>query len=188
MPKTTPGVRNVCFLLEFGPSKKNVEFCSIIGQILLLMPYWKAVFQTKARPRNSVPLVDRLPAKVFWILSGPQPFARANPGESTVCAVPFGAPVLGNDTPPNSPKKYPPCLQGHYARHDLAFHRMIVAAAGNQVLLENWDALHFDSRARLFLGHSAPNLQSTFGSSGGICEGAHSGKAQTSRASPAKAL
>jgi len=48
-----------------------------------------------------------------------------------------------------------------YARHDLAFHRMIVAAAGNQVLLKNWDALHFDIRTRLFLGHSAPSLQST---------------------------
>jgi len=48
-----------------------------------------------------------------------------------------------------------------YARHDLAFHRMIVAAAGNQVLLENWDALHFDIRTRLFLGHSKPSLQST---------------------------
>jgi len=48
-----------------------------------------------------------------------------------------------------------------YARHDLAFHRMIVAAAGNQVLLENWDALRFDIRTRLFLGHSKPSLQST---------------------------
>jgi DNA-binding GntR family transcriptional regulator len=48
-----------------------------------------------------------------------------------------------------------------YARHDLEFHRMIVAAAGNQVLLENWDALHFDIRTRLFLGHSTPSLQST---------------------------
>ncbi len=48
-----------------------------------------------------------------------------------------------------------------YARHDLAFHRMIVAAAGNQVLLDNWDALHFDIRTRLFLGHSKPGLQST---------------------------
>ena len=48
-----------------------------------------------------------------------------------------------------------------YARHDLAFHRMIVAAAGNQVLLENWDALHFDIRTRLFLGHSKPSLQAT---------------------------
>jgi DNA-binding GntR family transcriptional regulator len=48
-----------------------------------------------------------------------------------------------------------------YARHDLAFHRMIVAAAGNQVLLENWDALHFDIRTRLFLGHVTPNLRST---------------------------
>jgi DNA-binding GntR family transcriptional regulator len=48
-----------------------------------------------------------------------------------------------------------------YARHDLAFHRMIVEAAGNQVLLENWDALHFDIRTRLFLGHSTPGLQST---------------------------
>ena len=48
-----------------------------------------------------------------------------------------------------------------YARHDLAFHRMIVAAAAIQVLLENWDALHFDIRTRLFLGHSKPSLQST---------------------------
>jgi DNA-binding GntR family transcriptional regulator len=48
-----------------------------------------------------------------------------------------------------------------YARHDLAFHRMIVEAAGNQVLLENWDALHFDIRTRLFLGHSTTGLQST---------------------------
>ncbi len=48
-----------------------------------------------------------------------------------------------------------------YERHDLAFHRMIVAAAGNRVLLENWDALHFDIRTRLFLGHSKPSLQST---------------------------
>jgi DNA-binding GntR family transcriptional regulator len=48
-----------------------------------------------------------------------------------------------------------------YARQDLAFHRMIVEAAGNQVLLENWDALHFDIRTRLFLGHSIPSLQST---------------------------
>jgi DNA-binding GntR family transcriptional regulator len=48
-----------------------------------------------------------------------------------------------------------------YARHDLAFHRMIVAAAGNQVLLKNWDALHFDIRTRLLLGRPAPSLQST---------------------------
>lgn len=48
-----------------------------------------------------------------------------------------------------------------YARQDLAFHRMIVAASGNQVLLQSWDALHFDIRTRLFLGHSTPSLQST---------------------------
>jgi DNA-binding GntR family transcriptional regulator len=48
-----------------------------------------------------------------------------------------------------------------YARHDLAFHRMIVAAAGNQVLLESWDALHFDIRTRLLLSRPAPSLQST---------------------------
>jgi DNA-binding GntR family transcriptional regulator len=48
-----------------------------------------------------------------------------------------------------------------YARHDLVFHRMIVEASGNQVLLENWDALHFDIRTRLFLGHSTASLQST---------------------------
>jgi len=38
---------------------------------------------------------------------------------------------------------------------------MIVEAAGNKVLLENWDALHFDVRTRLFLGHSKASLQST---------------------------
>src|SRR5208337_1836285 len=48
-----------------------------------------------------------------------------------------------------------------YARHDLAFHRMIVEAAGNQVLLESWDALHFDVRTRLSLGQSPTSLQST---------------------------
>lgn len=48
-----------------------------------------------------------------------------------------------------------------YARQDLAFHRMIVEAAGNEVLLENWDALHFDIRTRLFLGQSKPSLHST---------------------------
>lgn len=48
-----------------------------------------------------------------------------------------------------------------YARQDQAFHRMIVEAAGNQVLLESWDTLHFDIRTRLFLGHSTPSLQST---------------------------
>jgi len=48
-----------------------------------------------------------------------------------------------------------------YARHDLEFHRMIVVAACNQVLLENWDALHFDIRTRLFLGHSRVSLRST---------------------------
>ena len=49
-----------------------------------------------------------------------------------------------------------------YARQDLAFHRMIVEAAGNQVLLESWDALHFDVRTRLSLGQSpTSSLQST---------------------------
>lgn len=47
-----------------------------------------------------------------------------------------------------------------YARQDLAFHRLIVEATGNEVLLENWDALHFDIRTRLFLGQSKPSLHS----------------------------
>jgi len=29
------------------------------------------------------------------------------------------------------------------------------------VLLESWDALHFDIRTRVFLGHSTASLQST---------------------------
>jgi DNA-binding GntR family transcriptional regulator len=58
-------------------------------------------------------------------------------------------------------KAYEKGKMEEYAHEDLAFHRMIVEAAGNQVLLENWDALHFDIRTRLFLGHSTPGLQST---------------------------
>jgi len=61
----------------------------------------------------------------------------------------------------NVRKAYEKGNMEEYARHDLAFHRLIVAAAGNQVLLENWEALHFDIRTRLFLGHSTASLKST---------------------------
>jgi DNA-binding GntR family transcriptional regulator len=38
--------------------------------------------------------------------------------------------------------------------------RSIGRTLRSQVLLENWDALHFDIRTQLFLGHSEPSLQS----------------------------
>jgi hypothetical protein len=63
--------------LNLGPPKKKTEFCSIIDQILHLRPHWKAVFHRNARPKRFMPLAGRLPLNVFWILNGPQPFARA---------------------------------------------------------------------------------------------------------------
>ncbi|MCC9604706.1 GntR family transcriptional regulator [Blastopirellula sp. JC732] len=38
-----------------------------------------------------------------------------------------------------------------YARSNMEFHRAIVAAADNQVLLQSWDALQFDARIRVNL-------------------------------------
>jgi DNA-binding GntR family transcriptional regulator len=38
-----------------------------------------------------------------------------------------------------------------YARHDLDFHRGIVQAAGNKILLQTWDSLGFEARLRIML-------------------------------------
>ncbi len=45
-----------------------------------------------------------------------------------------------------------------YARHDLDFHRGIVEAAGNKVLLQTWDSLGFDVRLRIMLARKEPDL------------------------------
>ncbi len=45
-----------------------------------------------------------------------------------------------------------------YARHDLDFHRGIVEAAGNRILLQTWDSLGFETRVRIMLARKEPDL------------------------------
>ncbi len=45
-----------------------------------------------------------------------------------------------------------------YARHDLDFHRGIVQAAGNKILLHTWDSLGFETRVRIMLARKEPDL------------------------------
>ena len=46
-----------------------------------------------------------------------------------------------------------------YARHNLDFHRQIVLASDNKVLIESWDRLSFEARVRLHLSRRhEPNL------------------------------
>ena len=45
-----------------------------------------------------------------------------------------------------------------YARHNENFHRIIMVAAGNEVLLRTWDALLLESRTRVGIEHAGPAL------------------------------
>lgn len=46
----------------------------------------------------------------------------------------------------------------HYVKFDVAFHRSIVEATRNQVLLRSWDALGFEIRMQIRLANSTLNL------------------------------
>ncbi len=48
--------------------------------------------------------------------------------------------------------------QAGYARHNLEFHRRIVEASGNRILLQTWDALGFETRVRIRLARHEPDL------------------------------
>ena len=45
-----------------------------------------------------------------------------------------------------------------YAKHDLVFHRGIVEAASNKILLQTWDSLGFETRVRIMLARKEPDL------------------------------
>jgi DNA-binding GntR family transcriptional regulator len=45
-----------------------------------------------------------------------------------------------------------------YARHDVDFHRGIVEAADNKILLQTWDSLGFEARVRIMLARKNPDL------------------------------
>jgi DNA-binding GntR family transcriptional regulator len=45
-----------------------------------------------------------------------------------------------------------------YATHDIDFHRGIVEAAGNKILLQTWDSLGFEVRLRIMLARKGSDL------------------------------
>ncbi len=45
-----------------------------------------------------------------------------------------------------------------YATHDVDFHREIVEAAANRILLQTWDSLGFEARLRIMLSRREPDL------------------------------
>jgi DNA-binding GntR family transcriptional regulator len=45
-----------------------------------------------------------------------------------------------------------------YAQHDLDFHRGIVEAASNRILLQTWESLGFEARVRIMLARKEPDL------------------------------
>ena len=45
-----------------------------------------------------------------------------------------------------------------YARHNITFHRTIVAAAGNAVLLRSWESLGFEARMRVTVARDGHDL------------------------------
>ncbi|QDS86361.1 HTH-type transcriptional repressor CsiR [Rosistilla ulvae] len=45
-----------------------------------------------------------------------------------------------------------------YARHNLDFHRQIVVAADNMVLLQTWDSLRFEAKIRINLIRKMPSI------------------------------
>ena len=45
-----------------------------------------------------------------------------------------------------------------YAHFDTEFHRGIVAAAGNRILLQTWDSLGFETRVKMMLARYNPDL------------------------------
>ena len=45
-----------------------------------------------------------------------------------------------------------------YARLNIEFHRRIVQAADNQILLQTWDSLGFETRVRITLARQDPDL------------------------------
>lgn len=45
-----------------------------------------------------------------------------------------------------------------YSKHDYSFHRMIVEASGNRILLRTWESLAFDARIQIWLAKGRVSL------------------------------
>ena len=66
-----------------------------------------------------------------------------------------------------------------YVEYDLPFHRHIVEAAGNSLLLHSWDLLGFEIRARVYLQQDPRKLADVVESHQAIIDALHKGKAKT---------
>lgn len=65
-----------------------------------------------------------------------------------------------------------------YAEHDVKFHRSVLQASGNRVLMQVWDALVFDVRIRISIGKVAKELQQVVESHQPIVDALQSGRAR----------
>jgi serine phosphatase RsbU (regulator of sigma subunit) len=65
-----------------------------------------------------------------------------------------------------------------YAEHNAKFHRSILQASGNRVLLQVWEALAFDIRIRISIGKVLKDLPEVVASYQPIIDALHSGRAR----------
>ena len=65
-----------------------------------------------------------------------------------------------------------------YAEHDARFHRSVLQASGNRVLLQVWEALAFDIRIRISIGKVSRELHEVVESHQPIIDALHNGRAR----------
>ena len=68
---------------------------------------------------------------------------------------------------------------GGYARHNLDFHRRIIVAADNKILLQTWDSLGFETRVRINLARHESDLLRRAASHDPILEALEAGDGPT---------
>ncbi len=73
------------------------------------------------------------------------PVLKGNIGELRCCLEVLRASALAGD-------------YAGFARSNLEFHRRIVEASGNRILLQTWDSLGFETRVRIRLARHEPDL------------------------------
>ncbi|WP_435011027.1 GntR family transcriptional regulator [Tundrisphaera lichenicola] len=66
-----------------------------------------------------------------------------------------------------------------YARLNVAFHRRIVEASGNQVLLQTWESLGFETRVRILFTRTEPDLLRSAATHDPIIEALDAGEGTT---------
>jgi DNA-binding GntR family transcriptional regulator len=69
--------------------------------------------------------------------------------------------------------------QDGYAHHNLNFHRQIIQASDNKILLQTWDSLGFEIRVRISLARQVPDLVPRAASHDPILEALNKGDGPT---------